>query len=57
MKANASKCHLLLSKKQTSIIEVEGTQVESSQSEKLLGITIDVNLTFNSHLDEMCKRA
>ena len=57
MRANASKCHILLSNKETSVIKVEGTQVENSQSVKLLGITFDVHLSFNLHLDEMCKKA
>ena len=57
MKSNASKCHFLLSKKETSFIEAEGNQIKNSQSEKLLGVTFEANLSFNLHLDIMCKKA
>ena len=57
MKANANKCHLLLSNNETSSIEIEGTKIVNSESEKLLGITFDSNLSFNLHLEETCKRA
>ena len=53
MKPNASKCHLLLKNKEITIAEIEGTQVQNRHSEKLLGVTFDVNLSFNSHLEEM----
>ena len=57
MKANANKCHLLLSTNKQYTIKVGGTDIGNSQSEKLLGIKLDINLNFNFHLDEMCKRA
>ena len=32
-------------------------EIHNSQSEKLLGITIDNNLTFNDHVADLCKKA
>ena len=34
MKANANKCHLLLSNNETSSIEIEGTKIVNSESER-----------------------
>ena len=57
MKVNPSKCHVLLSSKDKLTFNFKETQIENSQSEKLLGITFDSSLSFNLHLEEMCKRA
>ena len=57
MRANANKCHFLVSSKETAVIEAQGNHIENSQFEKLLGITFDTNLTFNLHLNQMCKTA
>ena len=39
------------------MINVENNQITNSKCEKLLGIKIDHNLTFNAHIDEICKKA
>ena len=44
MKGNTDKCHLLLSKDESSEIYKEDSIVESSTYEKLLGIKIDSKL-------------
>ena len=41
MKANAGKCHVLLSKSYDLTVKVNEVQIKNSQSEKLLGINID----------------
>ena len=46
VKANASKCHFFLSPYQHISININGSVFESSFSEKLLGITIDSDFTF-----------
>ena len=43
LKANASKCHLLLSPYQPVPVDINGSIIESSNCEKLLGIYIDSN--------------
>ena len=52
MKANPGKCHLL-----TSSICMDDYNIKSSKCEKLLGIKIDNKLNFNTHVDEICKKA
>ena len=39
------------------VINVENNQITNSKCEKLLGIKIDHKLTFNAHIDEICKKA
>ena len=41
-------------KKKINIVEFE---IESNTQEKLLGITIDSNLNFASHVEDLCKNA
>ena len=57
MKSNADKFHFLLCNEETSFMEAEGNQIKNTQSEKLLGVSFDANLSFNLHLDKMCKKA
>ena len=58
LKANPDKFHLLLSNSDVNLTaNIEGLQVFNSKSEKLLGITIDNNLTFNEHVFNLCKKA
>ena len=49
---------LAIFKKETSVISnYQGNNIESSGSLKLLGVTIDDQLNFNIHINEICKRA
>ena len=49
---------LLISKTDDKIALLVGSQiVNSSHSEKLLGITIDNNLTFKEHVSNLCKKS
>ena len=38
-------------------LHFQGNNIESSGSLKLLGVTIDDQLNFNIHINEICKRA
>ena len=51
MKVNTGKSHLLVSG------NVRATAKIDSNSQVLLGITIDSNLTFENHINNICKRA
>ena len=55
-KANASKCHLFLSPFNAKSINIKSTVIEGSSSEKFLGITININFTFEKHINELCKK-
>ena len=44
MKANADKCHALLNTSNELTVKISEAQIKNSQSEKLLGITIDNDL-------------
>ena len=57
MKGNTDKCHLLLSKDESSEIYKEDSIVESSTYEKLLGIKIDSKLRFDDHIQHLCNKA
>ena len=49
--------YMLLRKQKSSKIEIEEFQLESAKSVNLLGITIDYNLTFETHVSNICKTA
>ena len=57
MKSNADKCHLLTKSDSPVTVNIGDTSIKSSNSEKLLGITIDSQLTFEPHINQMCTKA
>ena len=57
MKANADKCHLLLSTKEKLTANVSNIRITNSNKEKLLGVTIDNHLKFESHIESLCSKA
>ena len=57
MKANTDKNHLLLSSKNNLTGNIDGNVIESEGNQVLLGITIDSNLPFNKHMNNLCKKA
>ena len=54
--ANANKSHLLLSGCEKRVINIAGSDINSSTSEKLLGITIDNKLQFDEHVTIICNK-
>ena len=54
MQGNASKCHVLLSTNEKVITWADIVEIESSHSEKLLGIAIDSQLSFEKILNNIC---
>ena len=57
MKLNQGKCHFLVSGNTEHLwVKVGEKMIWESQEEKLLGVVIDKNLNFNSHLSMICKK-
>ena len=57
MKASADKSHLLLSGNNKVTANIDGNIIESEESQVLLGVTIDSNLSFDKHINNLCKNA
>ena len=57
MKANHDKCHLLMSTLTPISITVKDYIIKNSDNEKLLGVTVDANLNFNCHLENILKKS
>ena len=59
MKLNEGKCHLLAFGTNQDAIKVSVGEaiIKESSEEKLLGVIIDKNLNFKSHVSNLCKRA
>ena len=56
-KANASKYHFFLPPYQHTSININESATKSSNSEKLFGITIDSDFTFEEHINVLCRKA
>ena len=57
MKANTDKSHVLLSGNSNLSANIDGNVIESEGNQVLLGINIDSNLSFNKHINNLCKKA
>ena len=58
MKLLNTKCHFMLFGNNSPAISVNvsTSNIEQSDKEKLLGVTLDKNLDFNCHVEEICKK-
>ena len=56
-KANATKCHFFLSPYQSATINIDGSIIKRSNSQKLLGVTIDSNFTFKEHINNLYQKS
>ena len=57
LKANASKWQFFLSPYQHTSIHINRSAIKSSNSEKLLGITIHSDFTFKEHINTLYRKA
>ena len=57
MKANAGKCHLLVTTNSAVSANIEEFVINNSNEEKLLGIKIDTKLSLENHVSSLCKKA
>ena len=57
MKVNPDKFYLLLSDKKSHQVDIYNKKFSSTCSEKFLGIKIDNKLTFEEHVEGLCKKA
>ena len=55
MKTNTGKSHLLLTGKNNLTANINGNVMESEHSKVLVVITIGSNLSFNKHVNNLCK--
>ena len=57
MKANADKCHLLVTRNTNVTAKIGELDVKDSRVLKLLGVKIDGKLSFENHGSFLCKKA
>ena len=57
LKNYVDKCHALVSTNKPVGIKIGDYIIDNIESEKLLGIKIDVNLNFNNQISHLCKKA
>ena len=55
MKVNPDKFYLLLSDKKIHQVDICNEKFSSKCSEKLLGVKVDNKLTFEEHVEKLCK--
>ena len=53
MKSNPDKCNFTYSTSKKVSLIVENKEINNSTHEKLLGVTIDSKLGFNTHIDHI----
>ena len=57
MKVITGKSHFLISGSNKLTVNIDGNVIESEDNQILLGITIDSNLSFHKHINDLCKKA
>ena len=55
LKNNVDKCHVLVSTNKPGI-KIGDYTVDNSECEKLVGVKVDLNLNFNNHISDLCKK-
>ena len=57
LKANPNKSHVVLSDNKERIICILSDNIANTNSEKLLGVTIDSELKFDIHVKSLCRKS
>ena len=57
MKCYEDKCHILLNADETLQENIGTSHINNSKCKKLLGIKIDCKLSFDDHIEYICKNA
>ena len=58
IKANESKCHILLSTNENLLVNIRTAQIQNNSPKKLLGVKMDCKPTeFKDHIGSICKDA
>ena len=60
MKLNTDKCHLMVlgrNSNQQVTVNAGNSVIENTEEEKLLGVVIDKQLNFETHITELCQKA
>ena len=59
MKLNPDKCHpLIFGEKNNDVsVQIGATTITESVQERLLGVTLDKNLNFKTHVNTLCRKA
>ena len=56
LKANADKCHLILSKDEPFSINIDNEVIKNSSNKKLLGINLNNRIGFDTHVANICNQ-
>ena len=56
LKANADKCHLVLSTDELFSINIDNEVIKNSNNKKLLGINLNNRIGFDTHVANICNR-
>ena len=56
LKGNEDKCHVLLSTDETVEVNIYTARINNSKCQKLLGVKIDCNLSFDDPIEIICEK-
>ena len=56
LKANAGKCHLILSTDEPFLVNIDNEVIKNSNNKKLLAINLNNRLDFDTHAANICNR-
>ena len=57
MKSNPDKCNFICRTSKKVSLVVENKEINNSTQERLLGVKTDSKLSFNTHIDDICKKS
>ena len=57
MKANADKCHIIVTRDTDVTAKIREFDVKNSREEEIAGVKIDSKLSFENHVSSLCKKA